>query len=74
MLWRLNPSASPGTIARLLAHARRDSPDRCPDPAKSDKAYELAYVRVLEAIPCTRWSHRQSIYRMTTINPYNSWL
>ena len=35
-------------------------------PTGSDSGTTLGpYVRPLEAIPCTRWSHRPSIYRMT---------
>ena len=36
-----------------------------PETDQADKSSELAYVRRPEAIPCSRWSPRPSIYRMT---------
>ncbi len=36
-----------------------------PDSVPAQKASDVAHVSRKEAIPCTRWSHRPSIYRMS---------
>ena len=51
------------TLHKPQAHVRCTRPD--PPHDQADKSSEDAHVRSEEAIPCTCWSHRPSIYRMS---------